>query len=31
MDVFDEKRAELDRHEFMTGVERGRLALALDL
>ena len=23
MDVFDEKRAELERHEFMMGVERG--------
>jgi hypothetical protein len=31
MNVFDEKRAELDRHEFMMGVERGRLAVALDL
>jgi hypothetical protein len=31
MDVFDEKRAELERHEFMMGVERGRLAVALDL
>ena len=29
--VFDEKRAELERHEFMMGVERGRLAVALDL
>ena len=29
--VFNEKRAELERHEFMMGVERGRLAVALDL
>ena len=31
MDVFDEKRSELEKHEFMMGVERGRLAVALDL
>jgi hypothetical protein len=31
MSVFDEKRAEIERHEFMMGVERGRLAVALDL
>ena len=31
MSVFDEKRSELERHEFMMGVERGRLAVALDL
>ena len=31
MSVFDEKRTELERHEFMMGVERGRLAVALDL
>jgi hypothetical protein len=31
MGIFDEKRAELERHEFMMGVERGRLAVALDL
>jgi hypothetical protein len=31
MSVFDEKRAELEQHEFMMGVERGRLAVALDL
>jgi hypothetical protein len=31
MNVFDEQRAELERHEFMMGVERGRLAVALDL
>jgi hypothetical protein len=31
MNVFEEKRAELEHHEFMMGVERGRLAVALDL
>ncbi|HUV69555.1 MAG TPA: hypothetical protein VMW15_07830 [Terracidiphilus sp.] len=31
MSVFDEQRAELERHEFMMGLERGRLAVALDL
>ena len=31
MSVFDEKRAELEKHEFMMGVERGRLAVAHDL
>jgi hypothetical protein len=31
MSVFDEKRAELEKHEFMMGPERGRLAVALDL
>lgn len=31
MDVFDEKRVELEKHEFMMGRERGRLAVALDL
>ena len=31
MNIFDEKRVELERHEFMMGVERGRLAVALDL
>jgi hypothetical protein len=31
MNVFDEKRGELERHEFMMGLERGRLAVALDL
>ena len=31
MSVFDEKREELERHEFMMGLERGRLAVALDL
>lgn len=31
MSVFDEKRTELERHEFMMGLERGRLAVALDM
>lgn len=31
MSIFDEKQAELERFEFMMGVERGRLAVALDL
>ena len=31
MDIFDERRAELEKHEFMLGAERGRLAVALDL
>ena len=31
MTVFDEKRSELEQHEFMMGLERGRLAVALDL
>ena len=31
MNVFEKKKAELERHEFMMGVERGRLAVALDL
>ena len=31
MRVFDEKRLELERHEFMMGAECGRLAVALDL
>jgi hypothetical protein len=31
MSVFDERRAELEQHEFMMGRERGRLAVALDL
>jgi len=29
--IFDEKRAELEKYEFMMGAERGRLAVALDL
>ena len=31
MDVFDENRAELEKHEFMMGVPRGRLAVTLDV
>jgi len=31
MNIFEERRAELEKHEFMMGVERGRLAVALDL
>jgi hypothetical protein len=31
MSIFEEKRTELEQHEFMMGVERGRLAVALDL
>ncbi len=31
MKVFDEKRTELEQHEFMMGPERGRLAVALDM
>jgi hypothetical protein len=31
MSVFDQQRDELEKHEFMMGLERGRLAVALDL
>ncbi|MGD0832574.1 MAG: hypothetical protein ABR907_16700 [Terracidiphilus sp.] len=31
MSIFDEKRAEIEKYEFMMGAERGRLAVALDL
>ena len=31
MTIFDEKRADLEKYEFMMGTERGRLAVALDL
>ncbi|MGA8670024.1 MAG: hypothetical protein WB679_09115 [Terracidiphilus sp.] len=31
MGVFDERKRDLEQHEFMMGVERGRLAVALDL
>ena len=31
MSVFDERKTELEQHEFMMGRERGRLAVALDL
>ena len=29
--VFGERREELEKHEFMMGIERGRLAVALDV
>lgn len=29
--VFDERREELEKHEFMMGAARGRLAVSLDL
>lgn len=31
MSVFHEKRTELEKHEFMMGAERGRLAVSLDM
>jgi hypothetical protein len=31
MSVYDERREELEKHEFMMGVPRGRLAVTLDL
>jgi hypothetical protein len=31
MTVFDDKHDELEKHEFMMGVPRGRLAVALDM
>jgi hypothetical protein len=31
MSVFDERREELDRYEFMMGPARGRLAVTMDL
>jgi len=31
MNIFDEKRDELEKYEFTMGTERGRLAVALDL
>ena len=31
MTVYDERRADLEKYEFMMGLERGRLAVALDL
>ena len=31
MSVYDEHRDELEKHEFSMGLERGRLAVALDL
>jgi hypothetical protein len=31
MDVYDERRRELEKHEFMMGKLRGRLAVTLDV
>ncbi len=31
MSVYEEHRRDLEKHEFMLGVERGRLAVTLDL
>ena len=31
MGVYEERREELERHEFMMGVPRGRLAVTLDI
>lgn len=31
MSVFDDRRAELEKHEFMMGASRGRLAVSLDM
>jgi len=31
MTVFDDRKSDLDRYEFMMGRERGRLAVALDV
>ena len=31
MSVYDERRGELEHHEFMMGVPRGRLAVTLDI
>ena len=31
MSVYDDRRDDLDKHEFMMGTERGRLAVTLDL
>ncbi len=31
MSVYNERREELEKHEFMMGMERGRLAVTLDL
>ena len=31
MSVFDDKRDELEKHEFMMGVPRGRLAVCMDM
>jgi hypothetical protein len=31
MSVFDDRQEELEKHEFMMGVPRGRLAVTLDI
>jgi hypothetical protein len=31
MSVYEERRDDLERHEFMMGLERGRLAVTLDV
>ena len=31
MSVYEDRRDELEQHEFMMGLERGRLAVALDV
>ena len=31
MSVYNDRREELEKHEFMMGMERGRLAVSLDL
>jgi len=31
MSVYDDRREELEKHEFMLGLERGRLAVSLDM
>jgi hypothetical protein len=31
MTIFNERRADLEKYEFMMGTERGRLAVALDV
>ena len=31
MSVFDDKRDELEKHEFMMGIPRGRLAVTMDM
>ena len=31
MSVFDDRREELEKHEFMMGASRGRLAVSLDM
>ena len=31
MSVYEDRKAELDEHEFRMGLERGRLAVAMDL